>query len=141
MAKQKARRARRSFAAEFKADAVRLCQVGDRSAGEVAKDLDLTETALREWLKRAEDAAAPTPRGGAQRDGARRAQGAAKAGETPRDGARYPKKSDGLLRQAGEAHNAPGGASPRWLDLSRGVTHKTRARATLPQRPRASTRS
>lgn len=61
MAKQKTRRARRSFTAEFKADAVRLCQAGDRSVGEVAKDLDLTETALREWLKRAEDAAAPTP--------------------------------------------------------------------------------
>ena len=49
-----ARRRRRKFTAEFKAEAVRLCKVGDRSIGKVADDLDLTETALREWVKRAE---------------------------------------------------------------------------------------
>lgn len=61
MAKRKVRRARRSFTPEFKADAVRLCQAGDRSVAEVAKDLDLTETALRDWVKRAEEAAKPGP--------------------------------------------------------------------------------
>jgi transposase-like protein len=54
MEKRKARRARRSFSAEFKAEAVRLCKVGDRTVGQVAEDLDLTETALREWVKRAD---------------------------------------------------------------------------------------
>src|SRR5690242_3609035 len=49
-----ARRKRRSFSAEFKAEAVRLCNLGDRSIAKVAKDLDLTETALREWVKAAE---------------------------------------------------------------------------------------
>jgi transposase-like protein len=49
-----AKRRRRKFTAEFKAEAVRLCQVGDRGVGQVAKDLDLTETALRDWVKRAE---------------------------------------------------------------------------------------
>ena len=47
------RRARRSFTPEFKADAVRLVQ-GGKSVPEVARDLDLTETALREWVRRAE---------------------------------------------------------------------------------------
>jgi transposase-like protein len=47
-------RKRRSFTAEFKAEAARLCKVGDRSIGQVAKDLDLTEGALREWVKRAD---------------------------------------------------------------------------------------
>ena len=47
-------RKRRSFTAEFKAEAVRLCRVGDRPVKQVAKDLDLTETALREWVKRAD---------------------------------------------------------------------------------------
>ena len=42
------RRSRRSFTPEFKAEAVRLCRIGDRSVAQVAKDLDLTETALRE---------------------------------------------------------------------------------------------
>lgn len=54
MAKRQTRRARRSFTPEFKAEAVRLCKVGDRSIKQVATDLELTETALREWVKRAE---------------------------------------------------------------------------------------
>jgi transposase-like protein len=49
-----AKRRRRAFDAEFKAEAVRLCKVGDRSIRQVAKDLDLTETALREWVRRAD---------------------------------------------------------------------------------------
>jgi len=49
-----AKRQRRSFNPEFKAEAVRLCKVGDRNIKQVAKDLDLTETALRDWVKRAD---------------------------------------------------------------------------------------
>ncbi len=45
-------RKRRFFSAEFKAEAVRLCKVGDRTIREVAVDLDLTETALRSWVRR-----------------------------------------------------------------------------------------
>jgi len=61
---QKRRRKRRAFTKEFKAEAVRLCKAGDRSIRQVADDLDLTETALREWVRRAEvDAAGPTPGG------------------------------------------------------------------------------
>jgi transposase len=47
-------RRRRSFTPEFKAEIVELRQRGDRSAGQVAKDFDLTETAVREWVKQAE---------------------------------------------------------------------------------------
>src|SRR5512132_3278190 len=47
-------RARRSFTAEFKAEIVELCQRGDRSIGQVARDFDLTETAVREWVRQAE---------------------------------------------------------------------------------------
>jgi len=47
-------RPRRSFTAEFKAEIVELCQRGDRTVSQVAKDFDLTETAVREWLKQAE---------------------------------------------------------------------------------------
>ena len=48
------KRKRRRFSDEFKADTVRLCQVGDRSIGQVAKDLDLGETAVRSWVALAE---------------------------------------------------------------------------------------
>jgi transposase-like protein len=42
----------KTFSDEFKADAVKLCKAGGRSVGQVAADLDVTETALREWVKR-----------------------------------------------------------------------------------------
>ena len=57
------RRKRRAFTPEFKAEAVRLTQGGERSIAQVAKDLDLTETALREWVKRAEVDAGKGPPG------------------------------------------------------------------------------
>ena len=47
-------RARRSFTPEFKAEIVELCQQVDRSIGQVARDFDLTETAVREWVRQAE---------------------------------------------------------------------------------------
>jgi transposase len=47
-------RKRRSFTPEFKAEIVDLCERGDRSVGQVAKDFDLTETAVREWVKQYE---------------------------------------------------------------------------------------
>ena len=47
-------RPRRSFTSEFKAEIVDLCLRGDRSVGQVARDFDLTETAVREWVKQAE---------------------------------------------------------------------------------------
>ena len=49
-----AKRKRRSFGPEFKADAVRLVREGGRSIAQVAKELDLTETSLREWVRQAE---------------------------------------------------------------------------------------
>jgi transposase-like protein len=61
--RKKSRRARRAFTPEFKAEAVRLCKVGDRTVRDVAKDLDLTETALRDWVKRADIDAGQGPPG------------------------------------------------------------------------------
>ena len=56
-------RRRRSFTSEFRAEIVELCQRGDRSLGQVSKDFDLTETAVREWVRQAERDA------GTRRDG------------------------------------------------------------------------
>ena len=55
---------RRSFTPEFKAEIVELCQRGDRLAGQVACDFDLTETAVREWVKQAERDAGSRQDGG-----------------------------------------------------------------------------
>ena len=58
-----ARRKRRRFTAQFKADAVRLVMTGGKTIAEVTKQFDLTETALREWVKRAEIDAGMGPPG------------------------------------------------------------------------------
>lgn len=47
------KRKRRSFTPEFKADTVRLVREGGRTIAAVARDLDLTETALRDWVRQA----------------------------------------------------------------------------------------
>ena len=53
MADTKRRRPRRQFDDEFKTQAVRLVLDEGKTVASVARDLDLTETALREWVKRA----------------------------------------------------------------------------------------
>jgi transposase len=45
---------RRSFTPEFKAEIVERCRAGDRTIGQVARDFDLTETAVRAWVTQAE---------------------------------------------------------------------------------------
>lgn len=50
---KKPRRPRRAFTPEFKAEIVAVCRRGDRTVGQVAKDFDLTETAVRDWVKQA----------------------------------------------------------------------------------------
>ena len=47
-------RRRRAFTSEFKAEIVEQCLRGDRSVGQVSRDFDLTETAVREWVKQAQ---------------------------------------------------------------------------------------
>ena len=49
----KSRKARRKFTPEFKAEAVKLCGEPGQSIGKVARSLDLTETALRSWVRQA----------------------------------------------------------------------------------------
>ena len=54
MAKTGGRRTRRKFSEEFRAGAVRLVLDEGRTAGAVARELDLTESALRAWVVRAQ---------------------------------------------------------------------------------------
>ena len=55
------RRRRRAFTDSFKAEVVELCRKGDRSVAEVARELDLTETAVRRWVHQAEIDAGQRP--------------------------------------------------------------------------------
>ena len=49
-----ARRERRKFSDEYKAEVVALVRSSGKSIGAISRDLDLTETAVREWVKRAD---------------------------------------------------------------------------------------
>ena len=90
---------RRRFTAEFKASAARLVLDEGKSVGAAARDLDLTETALREWVKRtqADRTKGRTGLTTAERDElVRLRQSAPDRGRR----ARHPKKSHGVLREA-----------------------------------------
>ncbi len=47
-------RPRRFFPPEYKAEVVELIRSTGKTVGQVAKELDLTATAVREWVKRAD---------------------------------------------------------------------------------------
>ncbi len=49
-----AKRKRRSFTKEYKAEVVELIRKSGKSVGAVARELDLTETAVRRWVQQAE---------------------------------------------------------------------------------------
>jgi len=48
------KRKRRTFTDEFKQETVRLLREGGKTAAEIARDLDLSESAVRNWLRQAE---------------------------------------------------------------------------------------
>lgn len=56
-------RTRRSFTPEFRAEAVRIARTPGKTIAQVARELDLTETSLRAWVKQAEVDEHPDPQG------------------------------------------------------------------------------
>ena len=56
-------RPRRFFPPEYKAEVVELIRSTGKSVGQISRELDLTETAVREWVRQAERDA------GSRRDG------------------------------------------------------------------------
>jgi transposase len=57
------RRKRRSFSAEYKAEVVGLVRSSGKGVGQVAQELDLTETAVRAWVRQATIDGARSPQG------------------------------------------------------------------------------
>src|SRR4030095_2166640 len=47
-------RRRRTFTPEFRAQTIELVRTSGKSVGEVCRDLDLTETAVRRWIAQAD---------------------------------------------------------------------------------------
>ena len=52
MKKRATRKSR--YSEEFKAEAVRLCEVDGRSQNQIAKSLGITQTALNRWVRKAQ---------------------------------------------------------------------------------------
>jgi transposase-like protein len=52
--RKKPRKKKRAFSAEFKAEAVNVVNDSGKSISAVARDLDLTESSLHNWVKQAE---------------------------------------------------------------------------------------
>lgn len=50
---ERKKRRRRSFTPEFKTEIVEHCRRGDRTIAQVARDFDLTESAVRKWVEQA----------------------------------------------------------------------------------------
>jgi transposase len=59
----KSRRPRRTFSPEFKTEAIRLVSEPGQSISAVAKNLDLTDSALRNWIRQAKVDAGKGPAG------------------------------------------------------------------------------
>jgi transposase len=55
------KKTRRKFDAVFKSEAVKLCKAGGRSIAQIAKDINVVERSLREWVRQADDIAALGP--------------------------------------------------------------------------------
>ncbi|MSQ15412.1 MAG: IS3 family transposase, partial [Dehalococcoidia bacterium] len=47
-------RHRRTFTPEYKAEVVDLCRSSGKPVGQVARDLDVSETVVRRWVNQAE---------------------------------------------------------------------------------------
>ena len=50
----KSKRRRRTFSKEYKAEVVRLIETSGRSVGQIAREMDLAETAVRRWYRQAQ---------------------------------------------------------------------------------------
>lgn len=48
------KRKRRKFTPEYKSEVVKLVRDSGKSIGQIARELDLTETAVRAWVERSE---------------------------------------------------------------------------------------
>jgi len=54
MSRMNMKRPRRTFTAEYKAEVVTLYRTTDKSVSEIAKELDLTASAVQRWVTQAE---------------------------------------------------------------------------------------
>ena len=95
------RRQRRTFKPEYKAEVVRLVRTSGKSIGQLAKELDLTETAVRTCEAGGDLREARSARTADER-GARGKHAAAARAEADDDGAGLPPKAAAFFARSGK---------------------------------------
>src|SRR2546428_7826336 len=105
-----AKRKRRAFTKEFKAQAVQIVRESGKSVAAVARELDLTETALRSWVRQGEIDAGRGPAGGLTTEGGGGPRRLGGGNRTLRIGGGLLKKTAALFAE-GEWGGSP--SSPR----------------------------
>src|SRR2546426_10158831 len=106
------KRRRRSFSPEFKAEAVKVVQQSGKSPGAVARELDLTETALRRWVAQAETDAGRGQGGALTTDERAELAHLRRENKTPRVERGHLKKTTALFPQ-GQGRRSPSSARER----------------------------
>jgi transposase len=94
------KRQRRSFTDEFKAEVVRKVLSSGKTAGQAARELDLTETAVRQWVKQAQADRGKGPPGALTTAEKEELAQLRKENRELREDREILKKSGGLLREA-----------------------------------------
>ena len=59
MVKRKTSRERRSFTEEYKQQVLELVRAGDKTFSQICGELDLTESSVRHWIKKDQEANGP----------------------------------------------------------------------------------
>src|SRR2546430_16403305 len=108
------KRRRRSFSPEFKAEAIRVVRESGKSVSTVARELDLTETALRRWVVQAEVDAGRSGSGPLTTDERAELTQLRRGGERRRGGRDILKKKQALFPhgQGGESPPSPARKAP-----------------------------
>src|SRR3989454_11452955 len=111
------RRKRRKFTTEYKAEVVGLVRASGKSIGQVARELDLTETAVRAWVRQAAIDRRRDPQGpltSEERADLTRLRREMKTGTV---GGGFPRKAAALFARGGKralsASRRGGGATPK----------------------------
>ena len=68
------KRKRRNFTPEYRAEVVRLARTTGKNANQIARELDLTPTSVRAWMKQAAANSQPHGASPSQGHGARAAE-------------------------------------------------------------------
>src|SRR2546425_7859061 len=94
-----AKRKRRAFTKEFKAQAIQIVRESGKSVAAVARELDLTETALRSWVRQGGIDAGRGPAGALTAPGREELRRLPRGNPTPRIGPALLKKAAALFAQ------------------------------------------